>query len=418
MPKRNAPEFYWDEKRKRYRKRIKDKATGKWVSVYGKTKDECRSNAKRRAAELAEAARVKEIPFVFEYAAKWFELYTAEVGEKRKDDYRNAINNHICPVIGGLPITDVTPDDIAALMLTLSDRSHSLQQKVVTTLKRIFKSAVKNKLINESPCEDLKAGGKDSPDKVPLTKTQRTRLLDAVKGTRAELFIMIGLYTGLRREEILGLKWDSVYLSDGVSHIAVRRAVKWDGKNAPIVSELLKSNAAYRNIPLPPQLIEPLTLAKNSSNSEFVICNKNGGAMSATSFRKMWDAVRVRSVKDVTHMVDGKTVTEHLKLGDKIPKHNIVISIDFPVTPHQLRHTYITEMILSGANIKTVQYLAGHKSVQLTLDIYTKLMANRPEDTIHAVIGAFGAPCVVPNNDENKESVDKSMAFGEGSAPF
>lgn len=97
MPKRNSPEFYWDEKRKRYRKRIKDKATGKWVSVYGKTKDECRSNAKRRAAELAEAARVKEIPFVFEYAAKWFELYTAEVGEKRKDDYRNAINNHICP---------------------------------------------------------------------------------------------------------------------------------------------------------------------------------------------------------------------------------------------------------------------------------------------------------------------------------
>lgn len=96
MPKRNSPEFYWDEKRKRYRKRIKDKATGKWVSVYGKTKDECRSNAKRRAAELAEAARVKEIPFVFEYAAKWFELYTAEVGEKRKDDYRNAINNHIC----------------------------------------------------------------------------------------------------------------------------------------------------------------------------------------------------------------------------------------------------------------------------------------------------------------------------------
>ena len=106
MPKRNSPEFYWDEKRKRYRKRIKDKATGKWVSVYGKTKDECRSNAKRRAAELAEAARVKEIPFVFEYAAKWFELYTSEVGEKRKDDYRNAINNHICPVIGGLPITD------------------------------------------------------------------------------------------------------------------------------------------------------------------------------------------------------------------------------------------------------------------------------------------------------------------------
>lgn len=56
MPKRNAPEFYWDEKRLRYRKRIKDESSGRWVSVYGKTKDECRAKARDKAAALAASA--------------------------------------------------------------------------------------------------------------------------------------------------------------------------------------------------------------------------------------------------------------------------------------------------------------------------------------------------------------------------
>lgn len=406
MPKRDAPEFYWDEKRARYRKRIRDEQSGRWVSVYGRTKEECRANARDKAAALAEASRAAVTPYVYEYAAKWYALHTAELSQKRKDDYRNAINNHICPVIGQKLLTEVTADDIAALMLQLSGTSQSLQQKVVTTLKRVFKSAVKNKLIAESPCDDLKAGGYSYSGKIPLSKTQQRKLLDAVEGTRAELFVELGLYTGLRREEILGLQWDAIHLQTAVPYLEVKRAVKWDGRNQPIISDVLKSSAAYRSVPLPPKLIDSLAATKETTQSDFVVCSASGGALSAASFRRLWDVVRIRSVRDVERVIDGKTVVEQLRIGDVIPKHQITITLDFDVTPHQLRHTYITELILSGANIKTVQYLAGHRSVQLTLDIYTKLMANRPEDTIHAVLGAFGAPDVVPNASSEAKSID------------
>lgn len=105
----------------------------------------------------------------------------------------------------------------------------------------------------------------------------------------------------------------------------------------------------------------------------------------------MWDAIRIRTVRD------------GFRLGDKIPKHKVTVSLDFHVTPHQLRHTYITELIMAGADIKTVQYLAGHATVQLTLNIYTHLMANKPEDTVQAVALAFGG------NSSGYSSVVKSV---------
>lgn len=394
MPKKDAPEFSYNEKTGMYRKQIKNPCNGKWISVYGKTRAEIRRNIQERTAELEAAAQAGDNPFVYQYAAEWYRLKTVDLGQKRKDDYRNAINNHICPIIGTMRVVDVTPADIDRVMAQLAGKSKSLQQKVTTVLRRVFKYAVKNKLITESPCEDLTAGGKDAAEKVPLTREQQCRLCAAVKGTRADLIVALALYAGLRREEILGLQWDAVHLDDPVPHLSVIRATRWDGKNQPIVSEVLKSDASRRDIPLPPQLVTKLHEAKETAKGAFVVCDSKGGPMSSTSFRKAWDAIRVRSVRD------------GLQLGDKIPKHNIIVSLDFRVTPHQLRHTYITELILAGANIKTVQYLAGHKSVQLTLDIYTHLLDNRPCDTAPAVLQAFQAKNQVKSTPENAQSID------------
>ena len=54
----------------------------------------------------------------------------------------------------------------------------------------------------------------------------------------------------------------------------------------------------------------------------------------------------------------------------------MVYSLDFEVTPHQLRHTYITNLIHSSVDPKTVQYLAGHESSKITMDIYAKVKYN------------------------------------------
>ncbi len=80
----------------------------------------------------------------------------------------------------------------------------------------------------------------------------------------------------------------------------------------------------------------------------------------------------------------------HPKLGEKARNNgHVVYSLDFEVTPHQLRHTYITNLIHSSVDPKTVQYLAGHESSKITMDIYAKVKYNRPDDLVKAMGCAF-----------------------------
>ena len=67
----------------------------------------------------------------------------------------------------------------------------------------------------------------------------------------------------------------------------------------------------------------------------------------------------------------------------------IKYTLDFDVTPHQLRHTYITNLLYAGVDPKTVQYLAGHENSKTTMDIYAKVKYNKPEELFSVVNGAF-----------------------------
>ena len=80
-------------------------------------------------------------------------------------------------------------------------------------------------------------------------------------------------------------------------------------------------------------------------------------------------------------------------LGEKAAHNgNVVYSLDFQVTPHQLRHTYITNLIYASVDPKTVQYLAGHENSKITMDIYAKVKYNKPEQLSAVVNTAFGQP--------------------------
>ncbi len=70
-------------------------------------------------------------------------------------------------------------------------------------------------------------------------------------------------------------------------------------------------------------------------------------------------------------------------------KKSIVYTLDFDVTPHQLRHTYITNLIYSGVDPKTVQYLAGHENSKVTMDIYAKVKYNQSKELSKVVNQAF-----------------------------
>ena len=71
-------------------------------------------------------------------------------------------------------------------------------------------------------------------------------------------------------------------------------------------------------------------------------------------------------------------------------KRNIFF-VPYLTRPHQLRHTYITNLIHASVDPKTVQYLAGHESSKITMDIYAKVKYNRPDELVRSMSCAFAS---------------------------
>ena len=392
MARRVNPDAAWNERLQRYQKYVKC-ADGKWRPVYGLSKGECKAKARAREEQEKLSLERVDSPLVWQYLADWFALWSPGKGDRNITSTREAINLHIVPVIGNMQLTDVTEEDLLRVMAPLADKSASLYKKVLSVLKWSFHAAAKNGYIASDPAEDLSTGGKPPKEKIPLTIQQEQTLLSALEGTSIYPFVRLVLGTGLRREEALALQWDSVSLDDDTPYVSVRRALRWKN-NQPEISDELKTPAAKRDIPIEPELAEYLK-GRKALGGSYVVSGKK--AWTETSFKRAWDAIGYRSVRTLQSTdKNGKTKEIHYKLGDKVIKHDFYITIDFSVTPHQLRHTYITKLILAGVNIKVVQYLAGHASVDITLNIYTHLMANRPKDIAPEVIAALKSASTSP----------------------
>ena len=305
-------------------------------------------------------------------------------------------------VIAGLIATQTmvvteTLDDIQLALVSVSKKSASVYKSVVILYKSIFRAAMESRIIDHNPTIYLttKGGGVPQEERQALTDEQAERLLDAIRDLPPYVFVMIGLYAGLRREEILALQWDSEYLDTDTPYLTVRRA--WHTEhNRPVISDELKTKAAERNIPLPVCLAECLKAAKETSTSEYVVSNRDGEPLSYTQFKRLWQYIVTRTVKERSYYryEDGKRVKHTVTpvLGEKAA-HNgkVVYSLDFEVTPHQLRHTYITNLIHASVDPKTVQYLAGHESSKITMDIYAKVKYNRPDELVRSMNCAFAS---------------------------
>ncbi len=97
---------------------------------------------------------------------------------------------------------------------------------------------------------EAKGGGVPQEERQALTDEQVERLLDAIRGLPPYVFVMIGLYAGLRWEEILALQWDYVFLDVPTPYISVRRAWRTEN-NRPVISSTLKTKGARRDVPIP-----------------------------------------------------------------------------------------------------------------------------------------------------------------------
>ncbi len=362
----------------------------------GVTEEEAERKLNEARYKMGMGLKIDDNTTFGELAELWYNVYKKPrlKSPNSRAEVLNILNNHILPYLTSYLPSEITPAHVQIVLNPLEETSKTLYRKTLQTLRSIFTIAIDSNLILKSPLSDrVKAGGKATEEKKPLTTEQARRLLDAVRGTNVQTFIVIGLNAGLRRGEILGLMWDDIDLKAG--EITVQHNAVFDpSKNGEVtVTDTTKTPAGKRVVPMPPPLTAYLRRQKLASRSEYVVPMKDGNPMTKSAFRAMWKLVEMRTISQERDPETGEMRMQ--ELGSHPKKHpNVVRTLDFHVTPHLLRHTYITRLFDAGLDIKEVQYLAGHKTPDVTLKIYTHYLTEQRHGETAAKIRDKAGPFV------------------------
>ena len=218
-----------------------------------------------------------------------------------------------------------------------------LSAKTVRNIHQIISSALKlaveQRLIAHNPADGCALPKAERKEMQTLPVEQLTSFLREAKDSGVFALYYIDLTTGLRRGELLGLKWSDIDLEKG--DLRVQRQI---GRiNGKIIEMPLKTKNAYRTLPLSADAIDVLKMQKcKVGNSEWVFPSPTGGPMSPDS---------------VLHM---------LQMLQRVLKRAGLPRIRF----HDLRHTFATLALQNGVDIKTVSGMLGHFSAGFTLDTY------------------------------------------------
>lgn len=355
--------------------------TGDRVYLRAKTKEELEEKVLEAKIQLRSGVDITQDVLFADYAQTWIKAY--KLGKVRPSSYACIETNlrvHVLPFFSAFKLKDVKPMHIQLFITSLSGKSKSLQDKCIRIVKNIFDSAVDNGMIPRSPVSRSdRATAENSPEEEPLTDEQALKLLNAVDGTRAYVFCLLALSTGMRRGEILGLMWEDIDFKANVIRVTHNKALILNKLDAPVTA-LPKTDAGRRVLPMGSLLKERLLLEKAKSKSPFVVSMLNGKSLTKSAYRALWLNVERRTA--------GSGSVPRL-LGATYG--GVKVTLDFKTHPHQLRHTYITKLFEEGLDLKQVQYLAGHSKPEMTLRVYTHYrQKQRATETHEQVCAAVG----------------------------
>ncbi len=178
--------------------------------------------------------------------------------------------------------------------------------------------------------------------------------------------VMIMLYAGLRRGEMLALQWEDVDIDKKLIHVTKSLCFL---KNTSTI-KTPKTKAGTRCVPIPNVLLAPLIEAKKTSGT---ICpSVEGELMTYTAYKRAWD-----SYMNYLNVCAGGFISD-CKQRPRIQKME-------PFTAHMLRHTYATMLFDANVDVKSAQKFLGHSSVEVTLSIYTHLTQFKEDAAIEAL---------------------------------
>ena len=329
--------------------------TGKPIyrNVLGRTQSEVKEKLKTAIQETQSLDFSKTGQYtVGQWMDVWYENYAKiKVRPSSHQTYKGYIENHIKPNIGDIPLEKLTTLDLQRLYKTLLangrvDRLESkgqpkgLSPKTVRNIHQILSSALKlaqeQRIILTNPAEGCALPKVEHREMKTLPVEQLQSFLREAKDSGVFELYYLELATGLRRGELLGLKWEDIDLEHG--DLRVRRQIA--RINGKVVEAPLKTKNAYRTLPLAEDTISILNEQKKKvGSSPWVFPSATGGPISPDS---------------VLHML-----------------HRVLKRAGLPqVRFHDLRHTFATLALQNGVDIKTVSGMLGHFSAGFTLDTY------------------------------------------------
>ena len=306
----------------------------------------------------------------------WLKDHKKDLQPSTVSGYNVNINNHIIPTLGDVKLKSLKTKQIDALYEEL-ETEKGLSGKTIryvhNTLNTALKWAVKKKLINFNVCEEAK------PPKIKkyrhnlLSLEQMRTLTEYLKGNRYELEIMLAMHLGLRRGEVLGLKFSDVdfdrkelYIQRQVSTVKDTTEKKRSKKYYDI--KCLKSDSSERVTGINDTLIRLIKerrgyielqrrrLGELYDDLDLICCNDDGGILSPQTLYHAF-----------------KRIIKECGLPD--------------VRLHDLRHSYATLCVDRGIPIKIISKSLGHSSIAITEQVYAdSIEKNKIPDMIEAAL--------------------------------
>jgi len=300
--------------------------------------------------------------------AEWFTIWLNDYMKPSLrpttwESYKYQVNGHIIPALGHLKLAQIQTAHLQKLYNDklnggrLDSKDGGLSPKSVryihTVIHSCLEQAKKEGMITVNPADAVKLPKLEQKEICYLDSEGIKKFLDAAKASKHFIAFFLALNTGMRRGELLGLRWKDIDFENG--QLSINQGLVRVSDRGLIFQEP-KTKLSKRTINLSPKVMAMLKEHKKKQN-EFKLLA--GGA-----YQKELDLV---FANELGEPLDPRAFTRAFE--------RIVKKADLDVTFHDLRHTFATIALEEGTDVKTIQETLGHHSSAFTMDVYSSVTA-------------------------------------------
>lgn len=362
----------------------KDKS-GKRISKWLPTGLPVKGN-KKRAEDMLMAARAefvageaaidRDMPFS-SYLVQWMEIARSTLKPNTAAGYASMIQNPIAPyfqqrgiTLGGLQAVDIQ-------MFYTSQLKRVSANTVIhyhAIIHRALKYAVKTDLIDVNPADKVERPRKDRFTASFYDGNEVNRLFQVARGTPLELPVMLAAFYGLRRSEVVGLKWDAIDFENKT--IAIRHTVTVcaeKGRRIEVAADTTKTASSRRTLPLVPAFQTKLAALKEQQEKNRILCGRS-------------------YCTDYLGYVLVDAMGNRLKLSYISTAFPVLLKRNGlrPIRFHDLRHSCASLLLKNGVPMKQIQEWLGHSDFSTTANIYAHLDAGSKLTSAQAMEKGLG----------------------------